>query len=258
MDMSKVAVQMYSVREFCKTAEDLDKTLCRLKEIGYSAIQCSGIGVDNAKVKELCDKHGMKIVATHYSLDTILDDYDKAVADHKLLGCKYVGLGSVQPSPWQEGFAPTTAYDEFIPRANKAGKMLDEAGMKLVYHNHNFEFEKFDAFGGITAFDKIFNELDECVDMEVDVYWVQAGGANPVDVINKVAGRIHVVHLKDMEIKGNQQRFAPIGTGNLNWPAIIDACEKAGVEWYAIEQDDCYENDPFDCMKKSFDYLSSL
>jgi sugar phosphate isomerase/epimerase len=101
----------------------------------------------------------------------------------------------------------------------------------------------------------LLNETDpEAFGFIIDTYWVQAGGANPVEWIRKVAGRMGVVHLKDMAIINSQQAFAEIGQGNLNWASIIKACRDTGVSWYAVEQDICLR-DPFESLKISLEYL---
>ena len=113
--------------------------------------------------------------------------------------------------------------------------MLDQ-GMQFIYHNHAFEFEKFD---GVTGLDILLEASDpEAFHFELDTYWIQAGGANPVTWIEKVAGRMKVVHFKDMGNAGaNEPVMAEVGEGNLEWPEIIAACRKTGVEYAAVEQD---------------------
>jgi sugar phosphate isomerase/epimerase len=103
--------------------------------------------------------------------------------------------------------------------------------------------------------DILFSETDpEYFGFEIDTFWIQSGGANPVEWIYKVNGRMDVVHFKDMAIKEDQQIFAEIGEGNLNWDAIVKACRETGVKWYAIEQDKCLR-DPFDSLTMSLKYL---
>ena len=96
-------------------------------------------------------------------------------------------------------------------------------------------------FDGVLGMDILLNESDpEAFGFEIDTYWVQAGGANPVDWINKVGDRMQVIHYKDMAIsKDVKQIMAEVGEGNLNWPDIIDASIKNNIEWAAVEQDIC-------------------
>ena len=94
--------------------------------------------------------------------------------------------------------------------------------------------------------------------MELDLYWVEHSGANCMKIVESCAGRVPVIHLKDREvIQGTSDtRIAPIGEGTLDWDSIIPVCEAAGVDWYCVEQDQCYR-DAFDCIKSSFDFLTS-
>ncbi|MCD4699463.1 MAG: sugar phosphate isomerase/epimerase, partial [Phycisphaerae bacterium] len=103
------------------------------------------------------------------------------------------------------------------------------------------------------------NTDPENLKAEIDTYWVQAGGGDPAEWIRKYAGRLPVLHVKDMIISADvKQRFAEIGEGNLNWHAILTAAKDAGVEWYCVEEDDCYERDPFDALKISLDNLREM
>jgi sugar phosphate isomerase/epimerase len=92
--------------------------------------------------------------------------------------------------------------------------------------------------------------------LELDLYWIEHAGLNCTRILERCHGRVPVIHLKDKEvIEGkNETRMAPIGEGNLDWRGIVPACRAAGVEWYAIEQDQCYR-DAFDCLKSSYDFL---
>lgn len=108
--------------------------------------------------------------------------------------------------------------------------------------------------------DILFEMSDpDSVDFELDVYWVQAGGADPVQWIRKMDGRMKVVHFKDMIVTPDRkQRFSEVGEGNMNFRRIIQACEDIGVEWAAVEQDDCYDRNPFESLQISFANLAKL
>lgn len=252
MDKMNVAAQLYTLREFLKTPEDIGQTLKKVKAMGYNAVQASGIGPVYPQVlKQLADEAGVKICATHISPDRLKNDLDAVVQDHKAWDCRYVGLGSMpeQFRSSKEGFLA------FAKEFNEISKRIFDKGLKFIYHNHKFEFEKFD---GTTGLDLLLENTDpETFGFEIDTYWVQAGGANPVEWVKKVEGRMEVVHLKDMAISKDQQMFAEIGEGNLNWRAIIDACRETKVQWYAVEQDIC-QRDPFDSLQMSFTYLKKF
>jgi sugar phosphate isomerase/epimerase len=246
---STIAAQLYTLRDYAKTAEDLAVTLRKVKAIGYEAIQVSGIGpIDPEVVKQLADENGLKICATHVSFDRLKNDFDKLVAEHKLWNCSYIGLGGipVEFRGSQEG------YSTFAKEASVISNKLKEAGLQFIYHNHKFEFEK---YNGKPALQILMEESDaSSFGFEIDTYWVHAGGASATDWIRKVAGRMGVVHLKDMAIVDDKQVYAEIGEGNMPWPEIIQACRDIGVEWYVVEQDVCLR-DPFESLAISFNNL---
>lgn len=248
-----IAAQLYTLRDFLKTPEDLAVTFGRVKKMGYNAIQVSGIGpIDFGYVKEIADKEELKICVTHLAFDRLKNDMDGVIKQHKLWDCKYVGIGSM-PDEYRADRASLT---RFAKEASQYGKILLENDLQLIYHNHNFEFKKFD---GITGMDVLFEESDpKAFNFEIDTYWVKAGGANPVDLINKMKGRMNIVHFKDMVIgKDNQMEMAEIGEGNLNFKDIIKACNDIGVDWCPVEQDVC-QRDPFESLKISHDNLLKL
>jgi sugar phosphate isomerase/epimerase len=185
----------------------------------------------------------------------MLNETDNVMQEHELWNCKYIGAGSLPMSYRESGKA---GYAQFAKDASKVGKIFSQNGFKFLYHNHHFEFQKED---GMTYMETLFNEsIPEDFDFEIDTFWVQTGGSDPAAWIKKCNGRIHVVHLKDMVIKNVngeiKQIMAEVGEGNLNWPAIINACKEAGVEWYVVEQDTC-QRDPFDSLKISLNNLKS-
>ena len=253
MSNSVIAAQLYTLRNYLKTPEDIAETLKKVKEIGYDAVQVSGMGpIEPSSLKEICDKEGLTICATHISFDRMKNDFDAVVKEHKLWDCKYVGLGSMPKEFREKG---KEGYMEFAKEASRIAKKLADNGLQFIYHNHKFEFEKFD---GLTGLDILFNESDkETFGFEIDTYWVQAGGADPVVWIKKMEGRMGVVHFKDMTIQNDEQIMAEVGEGNLNWPDIIKACKEIGVKWYAVEQDRC-QRDPFESLAISLKNMKKM
>jgi sugar phosphate isomerase/epimerase len=250
MDRSHIAAQLYTVRELMKTEEDIRRTLKLIRGIGYEAVQLSGLGpIDPQVLKGICDDLGLCICATHVGYDLLRHDLAQTISDHKIWNCRYVGVGSISP-----GYPKTIeGYTRYAKDMNAAGSELRRNGLVLIYHNHHFEFEKLD---GRTALEILLAETDPgSVDFEIDTYWVQAGGGSPVSWLKKVEGRMDVVHFKDMAIYDQQQTICEIGTGNLDWPSIIDTCRNIGVKWYCIEQDSCRGGDPIASLAMSWNYL---
>jgi len=252
MDKKSIAAQLYTLREFIKTPEDIKRTLQKVKEIGYSAVQVSGMGpIDPHLLKEIVDELDLNICATHTSYERLQQDLKNVIKEHQLWNCKYVGIGSLPQaySKDREGFT------RFAKEASILGGELAENGLKLIYHNHNFEFER---HGDELAMNILMSKSDpDKLGFEIDTYWVQAGGGSPVSWLKKVAGRIDVVHFKDMALTNEKQIMAEIGEGNLDWESIIDVCREINVKWYAVEQDVCTK-DPFESLEISFKYLQKF
>ncbi len=253
-----LAAQLYTVRAFTKTAEDFAATMKKVSDMGYTAAQISAIGpMPFEDVKAIMDDVGVKICNTHIGYDRLWNDLDSVIAQHKLWECDHVAIGSM-PGPYRD--AGEDGFKRFAEEATKVGEKLHAAGLTFSYHNHSFEFVRFGTYlsGSRTGLDIIYEESDpRYLQAEIDTYWVQHGGADPAAWIKKVAGRMPVVHLKDMVILDRQQTMAEIGEGNLNWPAILKACEEAGVQFMAIEQDVC-QRDPFASLKISYDNLKAM
>ncbi len=256
--MSKLAVQMFTVREQTKTAADLASTLEKIARIGYPAVQLSAVGamngenpeVDVATAKKMLDDNGLKCIATHRSLDALLNNTEQEIEFHKTLDCDYTAVGGAH------GYEQTVeGYRQFIADAKAIIEKLNPAGIRFGHHNHAHEFARENRHGK-TLEDVLIDEGPEDLMLELDLYWVEHAGVNCVRVLERSHGRVPVIHLKDKEVDPKEgPRMAPIGEGNMDWDHIIPACEAAGVDWYCVEQDHCYR-DPFDCLKSSFEFLS--
>ncbi|MBE5966525.1 MAG: sugar phosphate isomerase/epimerase [Lachnospiraceae bacterium] len=248
-----IAVQLYTLRDFCKTPGDLKQTLHRVKAMGYHAVQVSGIApMDPQIVKDATEQEGLTVCATHISFDRLGSDLDGVIRQHKLWNCRYVGIGSM-PDNYRES---REGYIQFAKETSEYGRLLAQEGLTLIYHNHNFEFR---SYGKVTGMELLYEESDPAaLQFEIDTYWVQAGGADPIWWIRKLGGRMDVVHYKDMALnEQSQQIMAEVGEGNLNWKGILAACEETGVKWCAVEQDVC-RRDPFEALKISKDNLAAM
>jgi len=247
-----LAAQLYTVRAFTQTTEGLATSLRQVRAMGYTAVQISGIGpIPDAEVKSILDDAGLTVCITHVRAAWPWQNLDAIIAQHHLWKCRHVAVGSMP----QEYRASEEGFRRFAAEANEIGKRLSQAGLTFSYHNHSFEFVH---FGKRTGLDLIYEETDpRYVQAELDTYWIQHGGGDPAAWIRKMNQRMPVVHLKDMLILSGQQVMAEVGEGNLNWPAILQACREAEVEWYAVEQDEC-QRDPFESLKISYDNLRAM
>ncbi len=253
MKLEQIAVQLYTLRDQCKSPEAIALSLQKVAAIGYQAVQASGLGpIPEADLRELLAKNGLRLCATHEAALTILQEPAKVIDRLHKLGCRHTAY----PSPAGFDLASEESVATLIHKLNHAGRQLAEAGLTLSYHNHHQEFRR---LNGRLILDRIYAETDpHYLKAELDTYWVQFGGGDPVAWCRKLAGRLPLLHLKDYRInQENQPEFAEIGHGNLDWPRILAAAEEAGCEWYIVEQDRC-PADPFESLRLSFEYLKKL
>jgi sugar phosphate isomerase/epimerase len=228
----------------------LERTLEKVREIGYTTVQLSAIGggIKPEKIREICDRLGLKIVLTHNDFNRILFETDRLIEEHNILGCDYIGLGSM-PEKYRE----SVWFPYFLEDLQVPVKKIAEAGKLFMYHNHNFEFEKKNGVRFIEQMLEAFGP-DE-MGFILDTYWVQAAGCDIVQWINILKDRIPCVHLKDMTVNGMEIRMAPVLEGNINFPAIFDALKHTNAKYMLVEQDTCYSS-PFDCLKISYDNIA--
>lgn len=249
MKVEQIAAQMYTLRQFTQTEEDIYKTLKKVSEIGFKAVQLSGMAkIDTKLLKSMLDEFSLTVCATHIPYERLKNELDAVIEEHKILGCKHIVIPSA-PREYRSG----EGFVKLAKEANEIGKKLKDVGITLSYHNHSFEFKK---HNGKTWLEILFeNSEPTFLEAEIDTYWVQFAGANVEKWIRKLKDRMSLIHLKDMEmLEEKQQIMSEIGNGNLDWEGIIAACEEANIEWYIIEQDVC-QMDPFESLKISLDYL---
>ncbi len=230
-----VGAQLYSVRKFMQNRPYIEATLKAIREMGYTTVQLSGQNraIEDEFYADLLEKYGLKCVVTHNSLADFEDGFDALVKRHKTWKCKYAGLGAMPGEYHQDA----EGFKHFALKANEIGKKLKDEGLVFVYHNHAFEFAR---YNGALGMDVLFDNFGDNVQFELDTYWAQAGGADPVQWIRKVDGRMEVMHFKDMVgVNGFNPHceMVPIGCGNLNWAAIKQACEETHVLFSEVEQD---------------------
>jgi sugar phosphate isomerase/epimerase len=156
--------------------------------------------------------------------------------------------------PWMPEDDRRSADDvrRFAAELGGYARTLDRHGIRLGYHNHDFEFAPLD---GTTVWDILLAELPPDVELELDVYWASVGGRDPVAEIRATAGRVRLLHMKDREA-GSEPRDAPPGDGTLPFPSIVEAGREAGVEWYIVEQDE--PRDPLADIARGRTYLETL
>lgn len=252
-----IGAQLFNLRNSCKTLDELRTTLGRVAEMGYTSVQLSGVCDYTAEeIIPMLEENGLSAPLTHFKYERIVGDTENTIKLHKDAGIKYVGLG-MMPNFKQNGCRRET-IDGFIDEITPAVKRISESGLKFMYHNHNIEFVR---YGDETALEYLVKHFaPENFGVTLDAYWVVAGGGDMIEWMDKLRGRCNCIHLKDMVYNGDDKavRMCPIGKGNINFKKICEHAIDQNVEYAFVEQDNSYDEDPFDCLKTSFDYLHSL
>lgn len=252
MNLKQVALQLYTLRDHLQTPADIAASLKKVRAIGYEAVQASGLGpIAEDELLAILKGESLTLCATHEPAERILDEPERVAERLEALNCTLTAY----PFPHGVDFGSKQSVDDLIAKLNRAGEVLHRAGKTLTYHNHQHEFRK---LGGTVILDLIYERTDpRYLQGELDTYWVQYGGGDPVSYCEKLAGRLPMIHLKDYAV-GDDSRptFAPIGGGNLNFGAIVPAAEASGCEWFVVEQDSC-AGGPFDAVRQSYDYIAA-
>jgi len=253
-----VAAQLYTLRDFLKTPDEMVKTLSRLKKIGYDAAEIAGVGpIDAAELRALMLQAGVEPIGAHVGLDAFRTDIKTVVATCKAWGVEYATIPWL---PYQDYKTPAD-WKKLFKEFDGYGKQLAKEGLTVQYHNHMFEFEKFGikkGRGGETILDMLYNGT-KFLKAELDFGWVVRGGHDPVVWAKKMEGRIDQVHLKDWGVVSNEPVWRAIGEGGIEWPAVIKACKAGGTKHFIVELDNCpITNDPFLSLAISRDNLKAM
>lgn len=247
--MIPIAVQLYTVRDLLNV--DVVGTLKRVRAAGYTLVELAGLGPYTPKeLQRILADAGLTPVAKHTPIDRLEGDINAVIESAGELGVKHVVC------PWlpDERRGSEAAWKACAASLNRAGQATLAHGIQLSYHNHSFEFVH---VGRGYAFDLLFAEMDpKYVKSELDTYWVRHGGEDPVAYINRLSGRVPLLHLKDMA-RDEKRSFAEVGTGLLDFPTIFRAAQAAGTEYGIVEQDTC-PGDPIDSITTSLRNLKNM
>lgn len=259
--MSKISLQMYTMREFTKNKEELEETVKKLSEIGFRNLQYTVQNFMTVKeTKEMFDRYNISEDSDCISFFDIEKNLQRVEDGAKYFHTPYLRTDSVP----MEMVTPD-GMKKFCEEANRIGEIISQFGQKLLYHFHSYEFINFENSdeNGVDVFLRELNP--EYVHLQPDTFWLQSGGKNPASFIKANKKFIQYVHTKDYAIgmregglETTPSKFAPVGCGNLDFEEIIKACREIDCKMYVIEQDECYGKSAFDCVKKSFDNLTKF
>jgi sugar phosphate isomerase/epimerase len=245
-----IALQLYTLRDPAK--KDLPGTLKKVRDMGWEYVQWSGMpDLPADEIRKALDDAGLTCVSSHCGVEGFETDFDAQVAFWKTVGNADVAPGGMMSDCRKD----LEAWLRGAARLDAVGARLKEAGMRLSYHNHDWEFETFD--GDERAKIDILMEATSDLCAELDLAWIFLGGADPAAYMKKFKNRCPMIHAKDClekRLLGRRAQFVPLGQGALDWDAVFEAGKEAGVEWYIYEQDNS-DKDIFECAQESFDFL---
>ena len=248
MRQDQISLQLYTVRE--ATARDMPATLRRISEIGYPAVEFAGYGgLSPRDLRKILDDLGLRVSGAHVPLGSWENGPEAVIADIHTLDCTHAIVPITPPDHRQDEAAVARLAESF----NRLGELCRNEGVTFSYHNHAFEFAP---LGATTMWDVLVRETDpELVHLELDLYWVRYGGADPETLLRDLGDRISLVHLKDMA-SDEQRSDMPVGEGTMPWPELLSTADEAGVEWYVAEQDN--PRDALEDVRISLQHLREL
>lgn len=247
----QIGLQLYTLRE--QMEQDFEGTLRQVAKMGYEGVEFYDyFGYSAEALKALLQELGLKAIGTHIQLVNLRDNLDEEIKYLKTIGSKYAIC------PWlPEDVRDAKSWMSHIEVLSVAGQRCKEAGMELLYHNHEFEFET--KIDGKPVFEVLFERLPaHIIKPEIDLGWVQYAGINPLDYIEKYKDKLPLVHVKDYLINKRNPELTidtvELGEGNLPILDIITALGKTDVEWIIVEQDTC-SNPPLQSVAQSLQWL---
>jgi sugar phosphate isomerase/epimerase len=251
-----LGVQAFTFRK--SFPNDVAKTLDTIKMMGFTEIEGGGNRMPPEEFRKLCEERGISIPSTGAGYEQLARAPDSVAYRAKALGAKYVMCSWI---PHEKGVLTLENAQKAVEDFNRAGKVLSENGLIFCYHAHGYEFQPYEDG---TLLDYIFKNTDpKYVSFEMDIFWMQFGGGNPVELLKKYGNRWKLMHLKDMR-KGVQKDLTgltspendvPLGTGEIDIPGILKEAKRIGIKHYFIEDE---SNNVIGQVPQSIKYLKSL
>lgn len=245
-----VGVQLWTLRR--ETAEDLPGTLKQVAAIGYRGVELwFQKWPDAQQLKTMADDCGLTIASAHVNLRDMQNDFSRIADYHHAIGNKSLVI------PYVSDYKGVTADSlrRTLDDIRGVARVAAAAGFRLFYHNHAVELvNKVD---GVEVLDAIFGSIDpQLLQPEIDVFFAADTGHDPAALLQKYAGRVKYVHLKEKSKPGEKAQNTELGRGVIDWPAVFAAADAAGVEWYFVEQN-CENRSALDSIRVSYEYLRS-
>lgn len=268
-----VGIQVYGLRDKLEnTPENFREVMQEVKDMGYEGVELAGLyKIPAEEIKRTLDEVGLIPISAHVPFADMRADIEKVVADYTTIGVKYIAV----PYLDEEDRPLQRNYEQALADMKKAADRLEQAGIRLQYHNHNFEFVKM--ANGEWGYDDMFDKVPNLIPEE-DLCWINVAGCKPADYVKKYEGRGEVLHFKDFIKEGSPKNmfkligieseeeendtgffeFHPVGFGQQIWEPIMKQAVESGWKWVIVEQDEHYELDCMEAARRSREYLKIL
>lgn len=264
--VSKIGIGLFTLRE--QLTADVKATIAHVAKIGYNQVETyygypgkyevKGFwGLEAKDFNMLLKNNSLTCPSGHYNTTEFLSTGDEKILKSHIevansVGQKYFVIPALPTDIRTNGTLDD--YKRMAARFNIAGELCKKAGLKLAYHNHNFEFK--DQGNGITGYDILLKETDpKLVGFELDIFWAVNAGLNPVDMFKKNPGRYKMFHVKDMD-KQDKAVFAEVGSGRIDFKSIFAEAKMAGLDYIFTEQD-LIKKDPYESITESYNYVKT-
>ena len=253
---------LYTLRD--TMAVDPRAVLQQVANDGYAYIEAAGYndgqfyGMSPADFKSLLDEVGLQPMSSHNGGITV-ENLDQTIADVKAAGFQYLvipvpPMGAFQFDPATRTLSMNQSMEEVMANVNMIAERCAAAGLKCLYHNHDFEYKE--NADGIKPIEYFLEHSDpDQLNFQMDLYWVTKAGADPVEYFGRYPGRFKAWHVKDMDSEG---RFAPVGEGSIDFARILEHKAESGMEFYLVEQDQTFNETPMEAIVISHRALEEM
>lgn len=254
----QIGAQLYTCHDLTKTLEGLEDTLKNVSEIGYRCVQVSGTcAFEPEWMRDKLQQYGLVCPVTHVPLQRIVDDPEKVVKEHAVFGCSRIGLGALNKAQRES----LEGYEEFKNAMLPAALKIRDMGAKFCYHNHDWDFVPLEGKSILQRIQEDFPE--DSVDFILDLGWADFAQQNVVELMQSLKGRLSCTHLKDyadMPEDGSittKMYMRPIYEGKVDYDTYIKMLKAVGCEYTFVEQDHCYDESPFECLRRSYENVTA-
>ncbi len=256
-----IGLQLYTLRDII--GNNIVDIIAQAAKIGYKEVETFGyhkksgfFGLKPADFYTLLKDNGLSAPSSHFGVDILFKDggmseIEEYIEANAQINSKYLTIPWIEPHYRRN----IDDYKKHAASFNKAGELCKKAGMKLAYHNHDFEFKKFE---NTTGLDILINETDPAlVDFELDIYWATRSGYDPLELLKKHKDRFSLWHVKDIS-KNNRDLNTEIGKGGIDFVTLFKNAKELGLKHAFVEQETNYVPNPMESVKTSFNYIKSI